>query len=621
MLLLATATAAATAAAIRSTYLRGRLPSAATIVLCLLRAPPHARYMLIRDAPELAAFMRQAVDQVSALSYQLLPADACQPASSGSDGVGDGVGVDFGQGCDHRSDRNGGGGSGFASLLSGGLSSHGGGDGSDGSSRRGQLRAWLAGGREMRARLALLHPGAERDRTDGTAARFRLGAVPAGVDPVRQAWLFNRQLRRRLLDLFVPDGGGARAAMTDVAVLEAEHAELAEAHAWRPNGVAGSDAPCWPPLPGTSAPDAAQPGGSAGNLLLPRQQQQQQEPVDTWVAPVCQAGFAGLRQEERLTLSLLSRPAAAAAAPMLLQVSTPYLNLGRPYEYALARAGAADLQLLTSAPGAQHRAPCCSLLLSMLPLSCCHSAAAAAAASATCKARLLPSSPGSQLPLPWRPCTRRSTEANGFYGAKGVSGLIPLAYSTLEHRTWRKLTAGGGGLAAGRRALGQLGGGSTGGGVPQAGGARALLEYARPGWSFHAKGLWLTPGGADPLAGPAVTSIGSSNYGASYALMCAVCCQPGALFHCPPPAHHCPLHPHAPYTGFRSLHRDLEINFIVATANPSLRARFAQEWAALAQHASLVAGCAATANSHFGQPGRRAGVVGRAAVRMLRSFL
>ena len=99
--------------------------------------------------------------------------------------------------------------------------------------------------------------------------------------------------------------------------------------------------------------------------------------------------------------------------------------------------------------------------------------------------------------------------ANGFYGSKGVSGMLPPAYtllsrrflkqarkqvdSTVELREWRLGTVG------------------------------------RPhGWTYHAKGLWLTYGSskgkdsapelASPIEklesseGPSVTVVGSSNY-------------------------------------------------------------------------------------------------------------
>lgn len=104
--------------------------------------------------------------------------------------------------------------------------------------------------------------------------------------------------------------------------------------------------------------------------------------------------------------------------------------------------------------------------------------------------------------------------ANGFYGSKGVSGLLPPAYTLLSRRF----------LHAANKA---------------APGAIELREWrlgtvGRPeGWTYHAKGLWLTlPSSSSasttspstmtdthppdptrsPSPGPSITTIGSSNY-------------------------------------------------------------------------------------------------------------
>ena len=68
-----------------------------------------------------------------------------------------------------------------------------------------------------------------------------------------------------------------------------------------------------------------------------------------------------------------------------------------------------------------------------------------------------------------------SPAANGFFGAGGVSGWIPRVYSMLEQATWRRLTR-----------LWARGSASAG----CACAPKRLLEYARPGWEFHAKGIW-----------------------------------------------------------------------------------------------------------------------------------
>ncbi|KKA28623.1 hypothetical protein TD95_004985 [Thielaviopsis punctulata] len=84
-----------------------------------------------------------------------------------------------------------------------------------------------------------------------------------------------------------------------------------------------------------------------------------------------------------------------------------------------------------------------------------------------------------------------SPHANGFFQSKGVSGMLPAAYTYLARRFLRSVQA------AGRED------------------AVVLKEWRRgcvtqpDGWTYHAKGLWVTlPGDADP----AISIVGSSNY-------------------------------------------------------------------------------------------------------------
>ncbi len=121
---------------------------------------------------------------------------------------------------------------------------------------------------------------------------------------------------------------------------------------------------------------------------------------------------------------------------------------------------------------------------------------------------LIAAAPGSAVLQPGkraveRPCTviTASPWANGFYGSKGVSGMLPAAYTLLSRRflktvakegkddvvqlkEWRRGTAGDPG-----------------------------------GMTYHAKGLWITlPPQTDPTGqkveelGPSVAVVGSSNY-------------------------------------------------------------------------------------------------------------
>lgn len=186
--------------------------------------------------------------------------------------------------------------------------------------------------------------------------------------------------------------------------------------------------------------------------------------ADTWVHLTAQAGFAGLRHDERVFEAMLGAvPAGSAAA-----LATPYCNLPAAAERALGATAAHPLQLLTAAP-----------------------------------------------------------EAHGFAGARGVASVVPAAYGVMEHRLLSRLSARREGVT--------------------------LREFNRPGWQFHAKGLWLWPPGGDAAAGPTATVIGSSNY------------------------------------GMRSARRDVEAQLAVVTWHAGLRAALQREWDDLAARAPPVA--------------------------------
>ena len=101
------------------------------------------------------------------------------------------------------------------------------------------------------------------------------------------------------------------------------------------------------------------------------------------------------------------------------------------------------------------------------------------------------------------PCTviTASPWANGFYGSAGISGMLPAAYTLLSRRFLRKVAV------AGKEPSVQL------------------KEWRRGivrepgGWTYHAKGLWITLWPQERLdgkvveePGPSMTLVGSSNY-------------------------------------------------------------------------------------------------------------
>jgi CDP-diacylglycerol--glycerol-3-phosphate 3-phosphatidyltransferase len=126
--------------------------------------------------------------------------------------------------------------------------------------------------------------------------------------------------------------------------------------------------------------------------------------------------------------------------------------------------------------------------------------------------------------------------ANGFYGSKGISGMLPDAYTHLAKMFLRKVRYEGLSDSIQLREWKK-------GMVGQEG-----------GWTYHAKGLWVTfpssqtPGPEDP----SLTVIGSSNY------------------------------------TKRSYELDLESNVIIATTDPGLRKRLGEEVEWLGEYAQPV---------------------------------
>jgi CDP-diacylglycerol--glycerol-3-phosphate 3-phosphatidyltransferase len=190
------------------------------------------------------------------------------------------------------------------------------------------------------------------------------------------------------------------------------------------------------------------------------------------VTPRLQYGPAGVRHDERHTLGVLAdvRPAPQDT----LHLATGYFNVTDDIATGLVMAGEgrACVHVLTASPG-----------------------------------------------------------ANGFLGASGPAGAIPLAYSEMEREFLEGVETAGRSMPDPLRQPG-------GSGV-------AVHEYGRPGWTFHGKGLWLerelaVGGGGSPRTGM-VSLVGSPNFGA------------------------------------RSAERDVELQVCLVTQDEGLTARLANE--------------------------------------------
>jgi CDP-diacylglycerol--glycerol-3-phosphate 3-phosphatidyltransferase len=132
-------------------------------------------------------------------------------------------------------------------------------------------------------------------------------------------------------------------------------------------------------------------------------------------------------------------------------------------------------------------------------------------------------------------------QSNGFYGASGLKKHIPDVYATIESKFLRHVAAN-----------------------PNV----KLYNYRRAGWSYHGKGVWITPldegdttsitlhlpyssqigcsGSTDGL--PILTTIGSSNY------------------------------------GYRSLYRDMEFQLIIYTQSKDIQRLMLQVCVVFSEH-------------------------------------
>lgn len=120
-----------------------------------------------------------------------------------------------------------------------------------------------------------------------------------------------------------------------------------------------------------------------------------------------------------------------------------------------------------------------------------------------------------------------SPMANGFFQSPNPSkALIPFVYQKLTYDLVKRMKARCGG---GREV--------------------ALREYHRPGWQYHCKGLWYTPGSG--LCDPVATFVGSPNY------------------------------------GYRSADKDLEMQVCVISACEDLGGRLSGELGALMEHTKM----------------------------------
>lgn len=176
---------------------------------------------------------------------------------------------------------------------------------------------------------------------------------------------------------------------------------------------------------------------------------------NVFIFPIIQAGQFGIREEERcvsLLFDSISQFVETRKTQPMLDLTSGYFNLYSPYQ-KLLRESHFDCRVLAASP-----LVCSSILYVSLKSS-------------------------------------QYYQANGFYGSKGISNRIPEAYTHLETRFWNSIIMSNRQWKAGR-------------GVQ-------LNEWTREGWTYHAKGIWLSPGVSnsshDSTELPVLSLFGSTN--------------------------------------------------------------------------------------------------------------
>ncbi|SCV68094.1 BQ2448_215 [Microbotryum intermedium] len=146
-----------------------------------------------------------------------------------------------------------------------------------------------------------------------------------------------------------------------------------------------------------------------------------------------------------------------------------------------------------------------------------------------------------------------SPEANGFHNSRGVSKYIPPAYTYLQHQFYEQMVE----QSQRRNRESHI----------------ELREWKRQGWTYHAKGIWLTP---------SLTS--STRFPHNHSSKSDYNDLDGWMRH---------THPEPPWLtvigssnyGSRSASRDLEANVLLTTSSPHLRKALGKELEVLRTYA------------------------------------
>ncbi|KHN76448.1 CDP-diacylglycerol--glycerol-3-phosphate 3-phosphatidyltransferase, mitochondrial [Toxocara canis] len=217
--------------------------------------------------------------------------------------------------------------------------------------------------------------------------------------------------------------------------------------------------------------------------------------ADTRVFPLIQMGMFSLNQENDLLIQVF----ASQDTPSKMTLTSGYFNFVDDYARLISKRGTYSMDIICASP---QDTPS-KMTLTSGYFNFVDDYARLISKRGTYSMDIICASP----------------QANGFYNGSGLSGYVPSLYVIVSEVFFRNKR-------------------------PQV----QLFEYARPEWTYHAKGLWIESKESRLSA----TLVGSSNY------------------------------------GYRSVHRDLEAQLLIVTSNEHLKSRLHSEHSRLMEWSGLV---------------------------------
>jgi phosphatidylserine/phosphatidylglycerophosphate/cardiolipin synthase-like enzyme len=170
-----------------------------------------------------------------------------------------------------------------------------------------------------------------------------------------------------------------------------------------------------------------------------------------------------------------------------------------------------------------------------------------------------------------------SRTAHGFHGARGLKALVPEMHDMMLADFMDRVHTNHSSVSVGADTMAKY---ESDMNVTIATARKptpiTFRQYARPGWTFHAKGMWLSRHGA--LSNPATRNLSDCEPSFKPESTSQEQQVPGAVFYIG-----------SSNGGYRSWTRDFELGFLVTTGSPRISQCLQRELASIERFAPQVA--------------------------------